>query len=91
MVDYTTLNDEILNAKNQLQVGWEDFATFCKAKMFEAAMDSGNVSSYSIGGRSVSRTLDQWQVGHTFAKKQANIETGVPLMQDISFVNRGSC
>jgi hypothetical protein len=89
-MDLQAINDEVGNVRSQLRVSWRDFAVFCKAKMMEAAI-AGNIASYSIGGRSVTRTLDQWQRWHEYALKQANNEGGGVQMQDISFAPRGNC
>jgi len=89
-MDLQSINDELTSVRSQLRVSWRDFALYCKAKMMEAAMN-GNIASYSIGGRSVTRSLDQWQVWHEYALRQVNNEAGSPAMQDISFVPRGSC
>lgn len=89
-MDLSSINTEILDVRSGLNVSWDDFALYCKAKMMEAAI-GGGISSYSIGGRSVNKSLDQWQSWHRYAKAQANSEKGSIQMQDITFVNRGSC
>lgn len=89
-MDLNAINTEIMEARSQLSASWNDFAIYCKAKMMEAAMNGG-ISSYSIGGRSVTKSLDAWQTWHRYAMAQANNEQGGVQMQDIYFVNRGSC
>lgn len=89
-MDLNSINTEVLEVRTGLQVSWRDFAMYCKAKMMEAAIQGG-VSSYSIGGRSVTKSLDQWERWHRYAMAQANNEDGGVQMQDLSFVPRGSC
>lgn len=89
-MDLSSINSEILAARSGLNVSWADFALYCKAKMMEAAI-GGGIASYSIGGRSVTKSLDQWERWHRYAMAQTNSENGGVQMQDIKFVPRGSC
>ena len=89
MVDYAALNKEASDARTQLRVSWRDFALVCKAKMVECAIMTDGISSYSIGGRTVTRDLSQWQEWYEFAMKQAASEEGGVMYQDIAFVPRG--
>lgn len=92
MVDFDKIQSEVADARGRLSVSWRDFALLCKARMIECAITSDGITSYSIGGRTVTRDLSQWQEWYEYALKQASIEEGGgPQMQTIYFPPRAIC
>jgi hypothetical protein len=86
--DVAAIDAELATVRANLRSSWRDLVIFCKAKIMEAAMN-GNVASYSIGGRSVTRDLDAWERWLALAQKQAAIEDlGGVGMQTIYFSDR---
>lgn len=82
-LDVSSLEAELRTVAGQLTLTWDDLATYCKAKMIEAAV-SGGVTSYTINGRTVAKDLRWWQDAYTFAKAQSASEdeggiVGVPI------------
>lgn len=87
-LDVSAIDDELAAVRANLRSSWRDFAIYCKAKMMDAGMNDG-VTSYSIGGRTVTRALDVWERWLGIAQKQAGIEeSGGVGMQEIAFADR---
>lgn len=84
-LDVTAIESEVRAVTGALSLSWDDLATYCKAKMIEAAINGG-ITSYTVNGRTVAKDLRWWQEAHKFAKAQAAAEDeGGICGQPISF------
>ena len=87
--DYAALKvevDALVEAYDADPITWADFAAFCKVAMISAAASDGNVSTYSIAGRSITRSTEAWRDWHKYAQQQANVEDhGGIGQQDVCF------
>lgn len=87
-VNVSAIDDEIAGVARSLQVGWGDFAVYCKAKIFECSIN-GAVSSYTIHNRTVVRDLSWWERALALAHKQTAIEASGGIDEiPISFRSR---
>ena len=86
--DIQKIDTEIATVIRGLQTSWCDFATYCKGKIFECAINGG-ISSYTINGRSVTKDLAWWQSTLELANRMAAADaTGGIAEIPISFRSR---
>lgn len=83
-LDVRPIDAEISAVVRTLQTSWADFRIYCKAKIFECAINGG-VASYTIAGRTVVRDLSWWQSTLELADRQAANEAGGMIEIPISF------
>lgn len=88
-VDVDALKSEVESIATALDVGWADFAIYCKAKWMESRLNGTGIANYMVNGRSVAHDTKWWSDSLTYAQLQASIEeSGGVDQQPITFASR---
>ena len=53
---------------------WPQLVTLCEAAIRNAALNGGMITSYTVGGKTVTKDLAFWQGLHAWAKNQVSQE-----------------
>jgi hypothetical protein len=72
-LDISSVETEIRSIAGQMDLTWDEMATYYKAKMAEAGINGG-VTSYTINGRTVQKDVRWWREAYTFAQQQAAVD-----------------
>jgi photosystem II stability/assembly factor-like uncharacterized protein len=86
-VNPQAIDAEIRSVAAAMQTSWPDFAIYCQAKIFECSI-AGAVSSYTIGGRTVTKDLNFWERALNLANRMVNAEQGGVVEMPVSFRSR---
>lgn len=58
-LDTASIETELNLMRNQDGISWSKIKDYLRGKLAEAAINGGSVISYTIGGRSVTRSIEQ--------------------------------
>lgn len=77
-IDVTAITAELDLMRDQDGISWSKIKDYLRGKLAEAAINGGSVISYTIGGRSVTRSIEQIEKMLSIAESRGS--AFVPLL-----------